>query len=272
MVSCTAFLALASLASAYNLLWDGRLNEYTTPKSFEDTLDSWSWSNRIGPYQYYIHGPGPSTQYVNLGPDYKNPADHGSSNGLKITIDSTSYWHNQSLRRTELIPQTPNPINKGKVYYHFSIAKTTTNPPDPHFEHQITFFESHFTELKFGLLPGDSGPTDSGLQWLVNGESKWSHSFEAGAWQNFAYDIDFAAGSVALWHSVFEHDLTLTVPAVPVNAYSDGADWHVGVLRVPLSEAGKSDGEADEISPEDWHFSGVYIESGVLTTSISGPE
>lgn len=44
---------------------------------------------------------------------------------------------------------------------------------------------------------------------------------------------------------------------------SNGADWHLGVLELPRS------GYAD--SNEDIYFSGVYIESGTITTSVSGP-
>lgn len=57
--------------------------------------------------------------------------------------------------------------------------------------------------------------------------------------------------------------MTLTVPAVAVSASSDGEDWHLGVLELPR------DGYAD--SNEDLYFSGVYVESGSLTTSVAGP-
>lgn len=57
--------------------------------------------------------------------------------------------------------------------------------------------------------------------------------------------------------------MTLTVPAVSVAASSDGADWHLGVLELPRT------GYAD--SNEDLYFSGVYVESGDLTTSVAGP-
>jgi hypothetical protein len=43
---------------------------------------------------------------------------------------------------------------------------------------------------------------------------------------------------------------------------SNGADWHLGVLRLP--------GNNDAPGAEDWYFSGVYIESGDLTMAIGG--
>lgn len=44
---------------------------------------------------------------------------------------------------------------------------------------------------------------------------------------------------------------------------SNGQDWHLGVLELPRS--GYSDGV------EDFYFSGVYIESGPITTAVGGP-
>ncbi len=74
---------------------------------------------------------------------------------------------------------------------------------------------------------------------------------------------DFSGGTVAFWHSTGSDALTLTVPAVKASASSNGQDWHLGVLELPVS------GQAD--AAEDFYFSGVYIESGSLTTSVAGP-
>jgi len=167
------------------------------------------------------------------------------------------------MRRTELIPQTTAAINSGSVYYHFSIMHSATNAPSLFREHQICFFESHFTEMKAGWISGEAGTSDPLLRWDVNSATQWSTSFDAGVWYNVAYEINFSSGSVAFWHSTGSDDLTLTVPAVAVSASSDGEDWHLGVLELPR------DGYAD--SNEDLYFSGVYVESGSLTTSVAGP-
>ncbi|GAB1735270.1 hypothetical protein NU219Hw_g2911t1 [Hortaea werneckii] len=257
--STSALVALVGSASAGNVLWDGRLNEYSS-SAF---LDDWSFSNAVGPYQYYIHGDGATSDYVNVGSDYKNPAD-SSSNGIQVTIDETSTWNGDSMLRTELIPQTDAAINKGKVFYHFSMQHTGTNPPSASQEHQVCFFESHFTEMKYGLISGEQGTVDKKLQWYASGESQWDVIFEAGVWHNIAYGIDFDAGTVAFYHSTGADDLELTVEDVSVDASSNGADWHLGVLRLQSGSA-TSDGA------EDWNFSGVYIESGDLTKSVSGP-
>ena len=74
---------------------------------------------------------------------------------------------------------------------------------------------------------------------------------------------NFSAGSVAFWHSTGADPLTQTVAAVSVSASSNGADWHLGVLELPVS------GQADKT--EDFYFSGVYIESGSLTKTVAGP-
>jgi len=47
------------------------------------------------------------------------------------------------------------------------------------------FFESHFTELKYGV-----GPDGNKLVWMIGGQEKWSTTFTANTWFNFAYDID----------------------------------------------------------------------------------
>jgi len=257
----SSLVALSSLLSAVSgtVLWDGRFNSSTL-----SIINNWSWSNQAGPYQYYIHGSGAISNYLATEASYKNPAANDAL-GLKLTIDSTSVWNSDNMLRTELIPQTTAAINKGTVYYHFSIKHEATNPPSANEEHQVTFFESHFTELKFGWINGETTSTpDPNLRWEVNSVSKWNTTFTAGVWHNVAYGIDFSGGSVSFYHSTGADPLTLTAGPVSVSASSNGEDWHLGVLRLPRS--GYTDNGA-----EDWYFSGVYIESGSLTTSIAGP-
>lgn len=167
------------------------------------------------------------------------------------------------MRRTELIPQTTAAIGAGMVYYHFSMMRSDTNAPSEFREHQIAFFESHFTEMKSGWMSGASGTSDALLRWDVSSSTEWNTTWVAGVWHNVAYGIDFDAETVAFYHSTGADDLTLTVPAVPCTASSNGADWHLGVLELPR------DGYAD--ADEDIYFSGVYVESGDLTTGVSGP-
>lgn len=106
------------------------------------------------------------TEYVNLATSYKNPSDTASNQGVKIAIDSTSKW-SSDMWRIELIPQTTAAINKGHMCYHFSIKRSSTNVPSATNEHQIYFFESHFTELKYGWINGESGTLETNLQWMV---------------------------------------------------------------------------------------------------------
>lgn len=141
------------------------------------------------------------TSYVNLDSSFKNPADTSSSQGVKITLDSTSYWNGQTMRRTELIPQTSAAINMGTVFYHFSMQRLATDAPSEFREHQIAFFESHFTEMKAGWISGESATSDPTLRWDVNSASRWNTTWEAGVWHNIAYAINFDAGTVAFYHS-----------------------------------------------------------------------
>lgn len=178
--SLAATAALLASANAGTVIWDGRFNDLSSAAD----LNNWSWSNQVGPYQYYIHGSGSVTEYVNLSPSYKNPADTVSKQGAKITLTNTAYWNGQNMRRTELIPQTSASINKGKVWYHFSMMTSGTNYPSIYREHQINFFESHFTEMKSGWISGEAATSNPNLQWMVGGVSKWSTNFTAGVWHN----------------------------------------------------------------------------------------
>ncbi|KAH7020978.1 uncharacterized protein B0I36DRAFT_333559 [Microdochium trichocladiopsis] len=240
--SALATLFLGHLAACGTVLWDGRFNDFTSAAD----LDKWSWSNQVGPYQWYIKGNGPTSEYVSLSSSYKNPADSASKQGVKISLTNSAYWNGQNMRRTELIPQTKAAIASGKTR-----------------EHQIAFFESHFTELKSGWLSGASGTTDPALRWMVGGVTKWSVDWAADVWHNCAYEIDFNARTVGFWHSTGSADLVQTVAPVSASPSSNGADWHLGVLELPRS------GYAD--SNEDFYFSGVYIESGSVTKSVTGP-
>jgi hypothetical protein len=246
-------MSLMLTSTVGTIVWDGRFNDMASSAA----LEQWSFSNPVGAYQYYIHGSGTVDKYVNLDFSYKNPADTGSKQGVKITIDETAKWNGQSMLRTELIPQTTAVINEGKVYYHFSIKTSTDNVALATNEHQIAFFESHFTELKYG----GQGDNNTHLQWHVSGVSKWDVELVADEWHNVAYEIDFDAGSVTLWHSTGSSPLTKTAGPFTASTSSNGADWHLGVLRLP--------GTNDGTGAEDWYFSGVYVESGELTTSVN---
>jgi len=177
-------VSLAQCASA-KVIWDGRMNDFTSSAD----LDKWSWGNQVGPYQYYIHGSGTTAKYVNLSPDFKNPADTTTKQGVKLTLDSTAFWNGQTMRRTELIPQTKAAIASGKVFYHFSIMRKDTNAPSVNREHQICFFESHFTELKYGWISGEQGTSNPNLQFMVSQKSLWKTEWKPNVWHNVAYEI-----------------------------------------------------------------------------------
>ncbi|KAA8898963.1 carbohydrate-binding module family 1 protein [Sphaerosporella brunnea] len=252
---------LLAAVNAGTIVWDGRFNDYTTATD----LDKWSWSNQVGSYQWYIHGTGPTTDYVNLSPGYKNPADTGSKQGAKLTIGPTALW-NSAMWRTELIPQTNADLGTGKMWYHFSVKRSSVNPPNPSYEHQVCFFESHFTELKFGWVNGNTdGSPDQRLQWFVGGTRQWATAWDADVWHNFAYEIDFSAGTVAMWHSTGAADLVLTGAAVSASTSTNSKDWHLGILRLPDTSVATG---LDTTSSEDWYFSGVYVESGSINTKI----
>ncbi|KAJ1705461.1 hypothetical protein AFGD_003716 [Aspergillus flavus] len=251
MQSLITLLALPASTLAGSVLWSGISDSSLTV----DDIDKWSWSNQAGAWQWYIHGSGKTSEYLGISPEFKNPAA-ADAQGLRITIDGTSFWNGQTMERSELIPQTKADLGSGHLYYHFSLSTKETNAPNPSFEHQIAFFESHFTELKYGA----SGSSDNTLSWNADGKSHWSVQLEAGTWYNFAYDIDFDSKKVGLWASNGSEPLTQVVEPVSASTSTNSADWHVGQLRLPGSES--------DDAAEDWFWSGVYIEEGPITTEI----
>ncbi|KAK7743761.1 hypothetical protein SLS62_010453 [Diatrype stigma] len=257
----TALLLAAYAAGAgAALLWDGRFNDLESAAD----LNEWSWANQVGPYQYYIHGSGAVDKYVALSPDYKNPNDTVSRQGAKLTLDSTAYWNGQNMRRIELIPQTKAAINQGKTFYHLSMMRRDAAAPSANREHQICFFESHFAEMKYGWISGEQGAANPNLQFMVSQQSKWKTEWAPNVWHNIAFEIQFGSpGSVGFWHSEGGAPLEQIVAPVSTSPSSNGADWHLGVLE--LQRSGYPDAN------EDFYFSGVYIESGSITTAIGGP-
>ncbi|KAJ7175916.1 hypothetical protein C8R46DRAFT_1249948, partial [Mycena filopes] len=245
-------LGLYALAcEAGTTIWSGNFNAYPTVATF----DLWSFSNEVGQYQWYIHGNQSTSRYLGLDSSFKNPADTSETHGLRMTIDTTSQWNSQ-FERSELIPQTTANLGTGNLFYHFSISHPVTNLPDSTLEHQVCFFESHFTELKYGVGNGTH------LTWMesfhsllvtgyltpqkTQGVGHWDTPFTPGVWYNFAYDIDFAAGTVGLWASTGSSPLVKVVQNIAAPTSTNSADWHLGVLR--LVNGG---------GPEDWYFSGV---------------
>jgi hypothetical protein len=81
------------------------------------------------PCAQYIHGNQSTSHYLALDPSFKNPAIVSEKQGLRVTIDSTATWKSQ-MERTELIPQTSANLGTGNLFYHFSVMRSTTNPPD----------------------------------------------------------------------------------------------------------------------------------------------
>ncbi|KAL2868060.1 glycoside hydrolase family 131 protein [Aspergillus lucknowensis] len=244
-----ALSATVPLVSAGEIIWSGIFNESYTVENF----DEWSWSNQVPPWQWYIHGSGDTATYLEVSPDFRNPdstlADEAK--GVRITIDDTSSWNGQTMMRSELIPQTTEDLGSGTLFYHFSLSVPAV--PDETLEHQLAFFESHFTEIKYGGADGTS------LSWYAGGTSQWTAELKANTWYNFAYGIDFSASTVALYASTGADPLEQVVEGVSASTSTNSADWHVGELRLDNGNAGGS---------EDWYWSGVYIESGDVTVDV----
>ncbi|VDC00687.1 unnamed protein product [Peniophora sp. CBMAI 1063] len=242
-----AAATLVKVALAGTTIWSGSFDSYPTSESF----DTWSWANEVGEYQWYIHGSGATSEYLAVDPSYKNPAS-SEAQGLRVTLDATSLWNGQTMERTELIPQTSANLGTGNLLYHFSMKRDSTNPPEFTAEHQMVFFESHFTEFKTGVAPNTTY-----LEWHVGGVPQWGVPWDADTWYNFAYDIDFSGSTVGLWASTGSDPLVKVHPNIGASTSTNSEDWHLGVLRLLMDSA-----------VEHYYFSGVYIEQAPITTSV----
>lgn len=164
----------APLASAGTVLWSGLFNESYTVEDFDKCTSrsfsffllaiskglailtkTGSWSSQLPPYQWYIHGSGDTSSYLDVSPDYQNPnSTLDEAQGVRITIDDTSSWNGQTMMRSELIPQVEGDadLGSGKLFYHFSFSVKEENFPVEGLEHQVAFFEvclPFFSDLGF---------------------------------------------------------------------------------------------------------------------------
>jgi hypothetical protein len=87
------------------------------------------------------------------------------------------------------------------------MKRSTTNVPSATNEHQICFFESHFTEMKYGWVNGEQGTSNTNLQWMVGGQSKWKVNLEADVWHNVAYEIVSHTMHPTCWLSSFANTM-----------------------------------------------------------------
>ena len=95
-----SFLFLIPLVHAGEVVWDGFFNSSFTVDQLDkcktDTCTSistananvylGSWSNPVGPYQWYIHGSEATSNYLEVSADFKNPADKSDEKGIRISI------------------------------------------------------------------------------------------------------------------------------------------------------------------------------------------
>ncbi|KAK8183453.1 uncharacterized protein BKA78DRAFT_347088 [Phyllosticta capitalensis] len=262
-------------------LWDGSFNDYSSVKDF-DKCDSKCGQAQSGSsgsttasasvnikvdvsYQWFIKGSESTDKYIDLSDKYKNPADTACKQGAKLTVDQSSKYENKESLRTELVAQQKpqekeKPMNKGKVAHHFSFKHAKENAPDTSLEHQLCYFDSGLTEMKYGCGEKEKKDCAAGnkMKWHVEGESKWEEELKEEEWHNCVYEIDYDKKEVSLWHSKEGEEMKkVSGPHKCDKCESNGKDWHVGVAVHPR------EGKALEASKkEEWYVSGCYVEDG----------
>eukprot|EP00475_Leptophrys_vorax_P035986 TRINITY_DN6002_c0_g1_i1.p1 TRINITY_DN6002_c0_g1~~TRINITY_DN6002_c0_g1_i1.p1 ORF type:complete len:326 (+),score=95.35 TRINITY_DN6002_c0_g1_i1:115-1092(+) len=231
------FLTLAVFVSCIQaaVVFNGDFSFYNRSSD----LDLWSFSNQVGQYQCYIFGQVNMTKtcssYIQLDPAFCDTAfNPNCTKGAQYYVDNTSFWHNQTFERAELIPQN-QPMSNATLVYRFSMRAIQFNAS---YEHQLVFFEGHFADIKLGN-PCCGNPLNStlaaSLQFLLNG-NYWL--FDPARWNNFALVVDYNASTISLWHS-YDGDNITQVVSPTASSISAAADylkaWHVGILRLPYN-------------------------------------
>jgi hypothetical protein len=69
--------------------------------------------------------------------------------------------------------------------------------------------------------------------------------------------MQFSAQTVGLWASTGSSPLVKVHSNIAASTSTNSEDWHVGVLRI-----------VSDNTAENFYFSGVYIESAPITTSV----
>ena len=219
-------------------------------------LDTWTFGNNTGIYQAYIFAqPGfLASQYINIQSQFCNKAFNPScGKGAQYMINGSSSWHNQTLHRTELIPNNPQPTASGRRLYRFSMRVDNLTVT---YEHQLVFFESHFIEIKYGETNLN---VSSHLQFFIGGNLQWSTPAN-GLYHNFAFDVNYDAKTAGLWWSTGGDALKQVVPATTNASGAATSDFHIGILRVPLGGNGIQENDTSYVT-----YSNVFIEDSLST-------
>ncbi|KAL2271547.1 hypothetical protein VTJ83DRAFT_918 [Remersonia thermophila] len=270
-----AAAVLAALAASVDaaVLGDGRLNELPSSAG----LNRRSWANQGTASTARARSSATATCRPTA--RHKNPADTGSRQGVKITLDSTAYPNGQNHAARRAHPaeaRAGHPTAAGSTPT-FSLVRRDANRAErlPRAPDRL-LRKSRFAEREHGWIGGEQAQSNPSLQWTANQQSWLEDGVEGpgglGAralptqcTRGLYIYCDFSANRVGLWRSEGGAPLHQVVPPVSVPTSSNGADWHLGVQELPRS--GCSDA-----TNEDFCFSGVYIEDGAITTVMSGPD
>jgi hypothetical protein len=253
-------LVYFAIATSGSMLWNGNFNSYTTTTD----LDAWSFSNpSAGEYQTYIfgnqHGEKASS-WVSLSSNYKNPADKLATKGAFMHVNATSIWNGGQMWRLELIGNFDhNTVQKGGIFYIWSMMQGSQYRLRAQNEHQLVFFEAHFADMKYGGQGGDK------LWYYVNGQQAWSSDFPANTWMTFALEVHYDTQMVSLW-TINTATNQATRVAGPTQTSVSPSDWHVGILRLPDF----NNGGAQDPTPEQLYYSSLSIQTDLSNLPFGG--
>lgn len=306
-----ASLVCSTLVTATPLIYDGRA---------PFNLTNADLNSSTGPYLTVVKGSQNATHYdvvhgLKLSPTplWNKDLILATEQVVSVSIDNSSVFipgggaPQFGFRRTELLAAVNGDhadlipkIETGTTVFHFSIQQDQSKPLNYKHEYQIVFIEpndgTHVFEIQLGSPftdPTGPLPTKDAHSFKVRDHALnilFTTPFTAGAWHNFAVQIDWTNRTLGIFYSqntALLKPVTKLVPNLSTNIGADGqGDFHFGVLKLPLvnpADTPTNQGDVvhfgiQEGTTEGLLYSGVFVESvehgvsignGLLTRPIS---
>ncbi|KAI5121648.1 hypothetical protein M0805_001175 [Coniferiporia weirii] len=269
--------------SACKILFDGRVSASTTRADFDK-------NSSIYDHQF-VHGQNQTwAQVIDF------PAVEPSlfdlpvrSKALEITLSDKSIFvpgggiPQTGFRRSELLPALNNGTDatvQGTTTFHWSIRSDLRKPLNLTHEHQLVFHETLDFSIDQIMLktgaPFNETFVESEHKTLrlegsqtANPETFFSTPFDDDVWHNFAVTIGWTSNELIVYYS--KGYAPLEVVNVTSNDNSGGGQFHTGMIKLPLGDAGIDvvhDGFQETGLNEGLVYSGIFIEENTKECHI----
>ncbi|KAH9932748.1 uncharacterized protein BXZ73DRAFT_46636 [Epithele typhae] len=283
--------SLALSAAATGVIWDGRAPLNLTAADLDSST---------GPFLTVVKGSEAASHYSQLLGDTLAPTalwnPYGpSEQALAVSIDNSSIFvpgsggPQNGFRRTDIIAAVDGQhdalltqMETGVTVFHFSVMQDAARPLNYSHEYQIVFIEpndgTHVFDLQLGspfTNPTGAVPVADAHSFKLRDHARdvlFETGFSAGAWHNFAVEVDWSARTLAAFYSQDGAALAQVVPPTGNPTASAGTagqgDFHFTVLKLPLVNPADSSADQNDVvhfgiqegTTEGLIYSGVFVE------------